>query len=145
MTNTNPPTKGTPIAEGQALAGEVVARNFDGWSPELLAEFEANAENLDVGGRLLSETETLKVWEIRLYPGERLPAHRHVLDYFWTAITAGTSRQHTDDGSTRIVHYTPGQTRHFTFGPGQYLLHDLENHGDTPLTFITVEHKPSRT
>ncbi len=138
MTDQAPPA--TRI-DGSELAGEVSAAAFDGWDRALVDEFSANADNFKVGGTLLSETDDVKVWEIRLDPGERLPAHRHVLDYFWTALAGGVGRQHTDDGSTRVVRYHPGETRHFTFTPGEYLLHDLENIGDTPLAFITVEHK----
>jgi hypothetical protein len=29
--------------------------------------------------------------------------------------------------------------RHFDFGPGEYLLHNLENIGETPRSFVTVE------
>ncbi|MGW3465819.1 hypothetical protein ACWDE9_42550, partial [Streptomyces olivaceoviridis] len=68
---------------------------------------------------------------------------RHVLDYFWTAVNAGRSRQHTHDGTVREVSYSAGETRHFTFGPGEYLLHDIENIGDTDLVFTTVEHLDS--
>ncbi|MER5932296.1 hypothetical protein [Streptomyces sp. NPDC002054] len=128
-------------ARALPLAGAVVAEGFAGWSPQLRAEFAANRYNGRVGGRLLSETDRARVWEIRLAPGERLPAHRHVLDYFWTAVTAGRSRQHTDDGTTREVCYDAGETRHFTFGAGGFLLHDLENSGETPLVFVTVEFK----
>ncbi len=81
----------------------------------------------------------VRVWSIDLEPGERLGAHRHTLDYFWTALGAGRSLQHIGDGSTRLVTYAKGETRHFDFGPGEYLLHDLENIGDTPLAFVTVE------
>ena len=66
-----------------------------------------------------------------------------MLDYFWTAITAGRSRQHTHDGTTREVEYAAGETRWFHFGPGEYLLHDIENVGDTELVFTTVEHLDS--
>ena len=121
------------------LAGGVVAVDFDGWSDQLHQEFRSNAFNYRVGGRLLFENPRIKVWEIRLAPGERLPAHRHVLDYFWTAVNAGSSRQHTDDGTTREVAYEPGETRFFEFRPGEYLLHDLENVGGTDLAFTTVE------
>ncbi|MEV0411549.1 hypothetical protein AB0I68_12285 [Streptomyces sp. NPDC050448] len=123
----------------RALAGEPTGCGFDGWSPALRAEFEAGAFNGHVGQRLLSETDRVRVWEIRLAPGERVPAHRHVLDYFWTAVTSGRSRQHSGDGTTREVEYAEGETRHLTFGPGEFLLHDLENAGTTPLVFTTVE------
>lgn len=122
------------------LPGDVVATNYEGWSAALRVEFAGAGRNYEVGGKLLSETEKLKVWEIRLAPGERLPAHKHVLDYFWTVLTAGESEQHTEDGMTRRVSYVPGATRHYTFGPGEYLLHDLCNVGTTELIFVTVEH-----
>ncbi len=44
------------------------------------------------------------------------------------------------DGTTREVSYAAGETRYFHFGPGEYLLHDIENVGDTELIFTTVEH-----
>jgi beta-alanine degradation protein BauB len=72
-------------------AGDIVATNFDGWTPQLRQEFIDNAHNYQVGSTLLSETDRVKVWHIRVGPGERLPAHRHVRDYFWTALTDGQS------------------------------------------------------
>jgi hypothetical protein len=52
-------------------------------------EFATNEYNPRVGTRLLSTSERVHVWEIRLNPGERIGFHRHVLDSFWTAITPG--------------------------------------------------------
>jgi hypothetical protein len=92
-----------------------------------------------VGTRLLSENARVRVWEIRLAPGERIGFHRHVLDYFWTAVTPGRARSHQQDGTTIEVEYEVGETRHENYGPGQYKIHDLENIGDTELVFTTVE------
>lgn len=125
------------------LAGTLIATDFEGWSDELRAEFADRAFDGEVGSRLLSENDRVRVWEIRLEPGERWHAHRHVLDYFWTAVNAGTSRQHTFDGTTRDVSYGAGETRHFHFGAGEYLLHDIENVGAGTLVFTTVEHLDS--
>ena len=125
------------------LAGTLVGTDFHGWTPELRAEFNAHAHDGHVGSRLLSENERVRVWEIRLAPGERFHAHRHVLDYFWTAVAEGRSRQHTADGTPREVSYTAGETRHFTFADGEFLLHDIENVGSTHLVFTTVEHLDS--
>lgn len=125
------------------LAGELVATDFDGWPDSLRTEFTERAHDGEVGSRLLSENSRVRVWEIRLAPGERWHAHRHVLDYFWTAITAGHSRQHTHDGTTREVSYQAGETRHFHFAADEFLLHDIENIGDTELIFTTVEHLDS--
>jgi hypothetical protein len=125
------------------LAGDLIAKDFDGWPDWLKTEFDQHTYDGDVGSRLLSQDARVRVWEIRLAPGQRWHAHRHVLDYFWTAITPGRSRQHTFDGSTREVTYVAGETRHFRFGPGEYLLHDIENIGETELVFTTVEHLDS--
>ena len=59
------------------------------WPAEIAAEFEREKNNPNpcVGNALVSETERVRVWTIRLKPGERIGFHRHVLDYFWTAVT----------------------------------------------------------
>jgi len=116
---------------------------FDAWSPEHLKEFEAAHANPRVGSRLVSETDDFRIWSISLKPGERLPFHKHVLDYFWTAVTPGRARSHVDDGSVREMDYVPGQTQHHHYGPGEYKIHDLENVGSTELVFTTVEIKKS--
>lgn len=125
------------------LAGTVVGTEFQGWTEELKAEFDSHSHDGRVGSRLLSENERVRVWEIRLAPGQRWHVHRHVLDYFWTAVNAGRSRQHTSDGTTREVSYGAGETRHFAFSAGEYLLHDIENVGNSELVFTTVEHLDS--
>jgi beta-alanine degradation protein BauB len=133
----------TPERRGSdRLAGELVDTDFQGWSDETNADFDEQAFNDVVGSALLSENDKVRVWNIHLAPGQRLGAHRHRFDYFWSAITDGESIQHSDDGTTRRVSYRAGDTRHFDFGPNEYLLHDLENVGTGPLVFITVEHKP---
>ncbi|MGD9769913.1 MAG: hypothetical protein AB7U62_19935 [Pseudolabrys sp.] len=115
------------------------------WSAELQAEFarEASNPNPCVGSMLLSENEKLRVWMIKLSPGERIGFHRHVLDYFWTSVNGGRGRQHVHDGSTVEYTYQPGETRHETYGPGEYKVHDLTNIGDTDMIFMTVETKQS--
>jgi beta-alanine degradation protein BauB len=111
------------------------------WSPALTAEFEREGQNNNgcVGSTLLSETDQVRVWIIRLTPGERIGFHRHVLDYFWTSVSGGRGRQHLQDGTTVEYTYQPGETRHETYGPGQYKVHDLENLGDKEMVFMTIE------
>ena len=109
------------------------------WSPELKEEFARSQFNPQVGSRLVSESERVRVWHIALRPGERLPFHRHVLDYFWTAVTPGKALSHLQDGTTVEVEYQVGDTRHHRYGAGEFKIHDLENTGDTELVFTTVE------
>lgn len=111
------------------------------WSGTIAAEVDRERLNNNgcVGTTLLSESERVRVWIIRLAPGERIGFHRHVLDYFWTSVNGGRGRQHVHDGTTVEYSYQPGETRHETYGPGQYKVHDLENIGDKEMIFMTIE------
>lgn len=113
------------------------------WPRALQEELEAGLQNGRVGHELLSETDRVRVWRIELAAGERIAFHRHQLDYFWTALTAGRSTSRLSTGEIRHTDYVPGKTRHFRFRQGEYFVHDLENTGDTTLIFVTVEHKDS--
>jgi hypothetical protein len=62
-----------------------------------------------------------------------------VLNYFWTAVNGGRGRQHLMDGTTVEYSYYPGETRHETYGAGEFKVHDLENLGDEDMIFMTVE------
>lgn len=129
--------------EGSQPEREVLSTSMDDWSEEIRQEFSDQSSNGRVGGRLLLENDRVRIWEIRLDPGERYGAHRHVLDYFWVAVTEGTSLQHTADGRIERVRYRPGDTMFFYYGPGESMLHDLANVGETHLVFTTVELKDS--
>ena len=116
----------------------------DSWSPALRQEYAAAASNGRVGQRLVSETERVRVWSIALKPGERLGFHKHVLDYFWTAVTPGRGRSHNQTGAMSERDYQAGDTKHLSFGSGEFMIHDLENIGSTDLLFTTVEFLDSR-
>ncbi len=113
------------------------------WPVALQQELEDNRFNPLVGSVLVSETDKVRVWHLHIAAGKRCTFHRHVLDYFWTCHTHGKARGYFEDGSiTETVHF-PGDTRHLNYGPGEYLLHSVENIGDTDLLFTTVEYLQS--
>lgn len=122
-----------------------VNKNTSKWSPELAAEFEREAKNPNhcVGSQLLSENDNVRVWMIKLAPGERIGFHRHILNYFWTSVNGGRGQQHVHDGTTVEYTYQPGETRHETYGAGEFKVHDLTNLGDKDMIFMTVEFKNS--
>ena len=113
----------------------------DPWPTDIAAEFERESKNPNpcVGSTLLSENERTRVWIIRLAPGERIGFHRHVLDYFWTSVNGGRGRQHVHDGTKLECTYQPGETRHESYGKGEFKVHDLENLGGQDMIFMTVE------
>jgi hypothetical protein len=115
------------------------------WPAEIAAEFERESQNPNpcVGTTLLSENERTRVWIIRLAPGERVGFHRHVLDYFWTSVSGGRARQYVHDGTVLEMTYAPGETRHESYGKGEFKVHDLANLSDREMVFMTVEFKDS--
>jgi quercetin dioxygenase-like cupin family protein len=114
-----------------------------GWPKHILDELARNQNNGRVGGRLVSETERVRVWFIALNPGQRLGFHKHVLNYFWTVVRAGRGRSQYADGQVFETEYQTGDTKHLQFAPGEFMIHDLGNTGDTVLEFTTVEFKDS--
>lgn len=113
------------------------------WSLALVDELAGAATNGKVGSRLVSETGDFRVWLIKIAPGARLPFHTHVLNYFWVATANGRARSRSTDGQVSEMEYSVGQTRHMAYDKGDSMTHDLENIGDTVLTFTTVEDKRS--
>jgi quercetin dioxygenase-like cupin family protein len=121
---------------------EVETKILDAGSFDL-AEFGAElAEapgNLEVGTALLFENDHIKVWEVRLQPGERGAFHAHTRRYFWTVVEGGIGRQRSADGSYRVREYRTGETSYQEHGPGNVMIHDFENAGDGEIRFLTVE------
>ena len=123
----------------QALAVKSAVDPFADWSPALRQELADNQFNAVVGSTLVSETDRVRVWHLTIPAGKRCTFHRHVLNYFWTCHTHGTARGYMADGRiTTTVHF-PGDTRHLNFADGEYMVHSVENIGDTELVFTTVE------
>jgi len=113
------------------------------WTPSFRAELAGASTNGRVGSTLVSESDRARVWLIEMQPGDRLPFHTHVLDYFWVATTPGKARSRYADGTVAEVEYEVGTTKHFRFAKGESMTHDLENIGDTVLCFTTVEYLDS--
>ncbi len=92
-----------------------------------------------MGTDLWFENHRIKVWGIRLRPGERGPFHAHTRNYFWTVVEGSRGLQRLTDGTYTVRDYREGDTKYLEHTPEQALIHDLENVGDTDLRFVTVE------
>jgi beta-alanine degradation protein BauB len=96
-------------------------------------------ENFQVGTRLLFENERIRVWDITLEPGERLPFHRHRTSYFYRCETAGRLRVRTPEGDDAEYESPLDEVHFHEIGPDDLVVHDLENVGETTVRFTTVE------
>jgi oxalate decarboxylase/phosphoglucose isomerase-like protein (cupin superfamily) len=114
------------------------------FNPEDFAsELEAATTNGQLGTNMWFEHDHIRVWEVRLEPGERGAFHIHDHPYFWTVVEPGRGLQRFIDGHFVIRDYTMGETRYLVHSPDDSLIHDLENVGDTTLRFVTVSLLPS--
>ena len=98
-------------------------------------------EEVPFGTDLVFENELVRVWHMTLKPGERMPVHRHVRSYFWTAMASGRFLQRTYDGTTYESDVEAGLTHFYHVGEGEFALHNLENVGVTTMIFCAVELK----
>lgn len=123
--------------EGTSSGSIVETGRFD--LAEFAEELRRAPANHELGTTLLFANDRVRVFEVRLAPGERGAFHIHDRDYFWTVVDAGRGRQRLADGSCTVRDYRQGETRFLRHAPGNALIHDLENVGGTLLRFVTVE------
>ncbi|CAN5337857.1 hypothetical protein BH11PSE5_BH11PSE5_16500 [soil metagenome] len=112
---------------------------FAAWPKGVEDGLESGKMNGCVGSLLLSETPKVRVWHLYIPVGARFGFHRHVLNYFWTSLNAGRSRNYFEDGRISEAVLYKGQTQHYEFSLGKYMVHSVENIGETDISFTTVE------
>jgi beta-alanine degradation protein BauB len=106
------------------------------------ADFAAELQgeqNSAVGTKLLLENDRVRIWEIRLEPGERAPFHWHTTPYFFVCVEAGRARTRFPNGFYVDDDNEVGETVFLDTDPAEPHVHDLENVGTTTLRFTTVE------
>jgi hypothetical protein len=95
--------------------------------------------NFAVGTKLLSENDRVRVWEVRLEPGERHPFHCHRTSYYWVAHTDARIRATFPDGTYHDYEHHAGEVTYIEIPVGEEHVHDLANTGSTSLDVTTVE------
>src|SRR5215208_3996581 len=90
-------------------------------------ELEEGVANPAIGTTLWFENEHVRVWEVRLEPGQRAPFHGHAQTYFWTCIDPGKGFQRYPDGTAEAFDFTLGETVFNEITAADPMLHDLEN------------------
>jgi beta-alanine degradation protein BauB len=128
---------GARMDGGTAIGEERGTFSLDDFAQEL-AEARKNRQ---LGTALWFENDHVRIFEVRLEPGERGPFHVHDATYFWTVVEPGRGLQRFADGSFVVRNYALGDTKYLTHSPEDPLVHDLENVGETTLRFVTVELK----
>jgi hypothetical protein len=126
----NPLARGRPASAPGEFAFDVA---------DFADELAAAETNLTVGSRLLHEDDVVRVWDITLGPGERLPFHRHRATYLYRCHTGSLTCVRFPDGRGVVYRSEPDEVHVHEIGPADVVIHDLENAGETPLSFTTIE------
>jgi quercetin dioxygenase-like cupin family protein len=93
-----------------------------------------------IGDTVLFENEQVRVWSVKLEPGERQPWHQHLLPYLIVPLTAGKNVMTFDDGRVRETHEEPGVV--LWREPG--IPHELKNISDWQYRNVLVEIKAAK-
>jgi beta-alanine degradation protein BauB len=105
---------------------------------EFADELDRAGSNHEVGTKLLLKNDRVRVWDLDLAPGERVPFHCHATTYFFVCVDAGRGVSRFPDGNAVTLDYAAGDSW-FDDVVGGEEIHDLENVGTSRLRFTTVE------
>lgn len=106
---------------------------------EFVDELVEAPGNKELGTSVWFENDRIRVWEVLLEPGERGAFHAHTTNYFWTVVEGSRGLQRFSDGTFVVRDYVVGETKFLEHSEEDFLIHDLENVGDSTLRFVTVE------
>ena len=93
-----------------------------------------------VGTQLLFENDAVRVWDLRLAPGEGTGMHRHELDYFYVVIGDGVLQRVDPDGTRHQPKAMKDGEVHFRQVSTE-AIHEAVNAGESEWRNIVVELK----
>ena len=115
--------------------------NFDAWETSKLKESRNKEITDSLGQKLLFENDTLRVWEVVLFPGERLPFRKISANYNFTSVTEGLAISRCANGKISLVRISKGDTMSMKH-EGHESIYDFENIGENILFLHAMEYKP---
>ncbi|MEY2421041.1 MAG: hypothetical protein QOI95_1108 [Acidimicrobiaceae bacterium] len=112
---------------------------FDTFNTDTFRDELASAPgNQAIGTSVLFENDRVRVWDLTVEPGDRLPFHCHTTSYFFTCVEGGRMINRFADGNQVTLDVDDGFTW-FTDIGDEPEIHDLENVGSARVRFVTVE------
>ena len=96
-----------------------------------------------VGTKLLFENDRVRVWDLRLAPGESTGMHRHETDYLYVVIGGGALQTvHGDGRRDPPRRMEDGDVRFRSVAEGENV-HEAVNAGEESWCNIVIELKPA--
>ncbi len=94
-----------------------------------------------IGDKILFENEYVRVWSVKLDPGERQAWHQHHLPYLIVPMTEGKNIMTFEDGRERATEETPGNVLWREAG----IPHELLNNSDWQYRNVLIEIKAAKS
>ncbi len=116
------------------------AGNFDTWEPSKIRELKEKRFASDLGKKLLYENELIRVWEITLFPKERLPFRKQNRDFYWVSLTDAKIICRYSDGKIAMLYINRGDYE-LRKVEDQNPIWDMENIGEYLLVLNLMELK----
>ncbi|SNZ00111.1 hypothetical protein [Flagellimonas pacifica] len=117
--------------------------NFDPWEQDKIDELLHQEITQSLGGKLIFENESVKLWDLYLDPGERIPFRHLNTNYSWVCTTGGLALTRHGNGKINMIKLDPGDTEYCEL-KGKNLTNDLENIGEDPIIINILEYKESQ-
>ena len=117
--------------------------NFDPWEQEKIDELLHQEIKESLSNRLVFEDDSIKLWDLRLLPGERLNFRRHNTNYGWVCTTGGLLITRYGNGKIDMVKLNQGDTEYFE-NRGKDYINDLENIGEDMVVINILEYKHTK-
>lgn len=117
--------------------------NFDPWEQEKLDELLRQDISDALSNTLVFENENMKLWDLILLPGERIPFRRHNSNYVLACTTGGLALTRYGNGKIDMLKLEPGDSEFFEHC-GKNYVNDLENIGEFPIVINILEYKQAQ-
>lgn len=113
---------------------------FANWAPLRLRELRQQSPSAALGQKLLVENDYVRIWEVILFPDERLPFRKIRGDYSLVAYTDGLLLTRCGCGEMRLLRFKQGDIE-FLKHKVKEPIQDMENIGDETVILNIIEIK----
>nr|WP_299345265.1 hypothetical protein [Allomuricauda sp.] len=113
--------------------------NFDLWDLDKIRELHDCANLKDsVGQKLLFENETSRLWDLTLWPTQRIPFRKHRYPSSLVCMTSGLAISRYGNGKIDLIQFDKGDTEYVQPNESNFI-YDLENIGEQILNLYILE------
>lgn len=117
--------------------------NFDPWEQEKIDELMHQEISDSLSDNLVFENEFVKLWDLHLLPGQRIPFRKHNRNIGWVCTTGGLALTRYGNGKIDMIKLNPGDTEYFEY-QGKNYINDFENIGEDTIIINILEYKETK-